>query len=212
APTLPKGVEIVPTYDRAQLIRASIATLRRTLVEELAVVTVVILAFLLHVRSTLVPVLMLPVAVVLAFLPLSALGVGASIMSLGGIAMAIGAMVDAAIIVVENVHKGLERWERAGRPGARADVVVQALTEVGRPIFFSLLVITVAFLPVFALEGSEGRLFRPLAFTKTFSMAFAALLSVTLVPAVAALFIRRRIRHHDEHPPPPPLPPISPPA
>src|SRR5262249_43696511 len=143
---------------------------------------------------------MLPIAVVLAFIPMARMGLGANIMSLGGIAIAIGAMVDAAIIVVENVHKRLERWEREGRDEPRAAVVAAALAEAGRPLFFSLLATTVAFLPVFSLEGVEGRLFRPLAFTKTFSMAFAALLSVTLVPAVAALFIRGRIRREDENP------------
>ena len=199
-PTLPAGVELVPTYDRSRLIRDSIGTLRRTLIEEMVVVALVILVFLLHVRSTLVPVLMLPIAVLLAFVPMAAMRLGANIMSLGGIAIAIGAMVDAAIIVVENVHKRLERWEAEGRTVPRNEVVVEGLTEVGRPIFFSLLVITVAFLPVFTLEGTEGRLFRPLAYTKTFSMAFAALLSVTLVPAVAALFIRGRIRPEDENP------------
>jgi Cu(I)/Ag(I) efflux system membrane protein CusA/SilA len=199
-PTLPAGVEIVPTYDRSRLIRDSIGTLRRTLVEEMVVVAAVILIFLLHVRSTLVPVLMLPIAVLLSFVPMAAMRLGANIMSLGGIAIAIGAMVDAAIIVVENVHQRLERWEARGRPIPRGEVVVGALTEVGRPIFFSLLVITVAFLPVFTLEGTEGRLFKPLAYTKTFSMAFAALLSVTLVPAVAALLIRGRIRREAENP------------
>src|SRR5262249_10173918 len=132
--------------------------------------------------------------------PMSRMGLTANIMSLGGIAIAIGAMVDAAIIVVENVHQRLERWEREGREESRADVVTRALVEVGRPIFFSLLVITVAFLPVFSLEGPEGRLFRPLAFTKTFSMAFAAILSVTLVPAVAALFMRGPIRAEERNP------------
>ena len=199
-PTLPDGVELVPTYDRSRLIRDSIGTLRRTLIEEMVVVALVILVFLLHVRSTLVPVLMLPIAVLLAFVPMAAMRLGANIMSLGGIAIAIGAMVDAAIIVVENVHKRLERWEAEGRPVPRNEVVVEGLTEVGRPIFFSLLVITVAFLPVFTLEGTEGRLFKPLAYTKTFSMAFAALLSVTLVPAVAALLIRGRIRPEEENP------------
>jgi copper/silver efflux system protein len=199
-PTLPAGVEIVPTYDRSRLIRESIGTLERTVVEEMAVVALVILIFLLHVRSTLIPALMLPIAVLLAFVPMAAMRLGANIMSLGGIAIAIGAMVDAAIIVVENVHKRLERWEAEGRRTPRADAVVEGLTEVGRPIFFSLLVITVAFLPVFTLEGTEGRLFKPLAYTKTFSMAFAALLSVTLVPAVAALFIRGRIRSEDDNP------------
>ncbi|HXU61505.1 MAG TPA: CusA/CzcA family heavy metal efflux RND transporter [Polyangia bacterium] len=200
APTLPAGVQVVPTYDRSTLIRASIHTLRRTLIEEMVVVAVVILLFLLHVRSTLVPVLMLPIAVLLAFVPMAAMKLGGNIMSLGGIAIAIGAMVDAAIIVVENIHKRLEQWETAGRPQPRAEVVSRALTEVGRPIFFSLLVITVAFLPVFTLEGTEGRLFRPLAYTKTLSMAGAALLSVTLVPAVASLFIRGRIRREEENP------------
>jgi Cu(I)/Ag(I) efflux system membrane protein CusA/SilA len=199
-PTLPRGVEVVTTYDRSELIKASIATLRHTLIEELVVVALVILVFLLDVRSTLVPVLMLPVAVLLAFIPMRWMGLGANIMSLGGIAIAIGAMVDAAIIVVENVHKRLEAWEQAGRPGTRNAVVVSALQEVGRPIFFSLLVITLAFLPVFTLEGTEGRLFKPLAWTKTFSMGFAALLSVTLVPAVAALFIRGRMRSEEHNP------------
>ena len=198
-PTLPEGVEVVTTYDRSELIRASIKTLQRTLIEEMVVVSLVILLFLLHLRSTLVPVLMLPIAVLLSFVPMSKMGLTANIMSLGGIAIAVGAMVDAAIIVVENVHKRLEVWERNGKKEPRATVVTEALKEVGRPIFFSLLVITVAFLPVFTLEGTEGRLFKPLAYTKTFSMGFAAILSVTLVPAIAALFIRGRIRHEDEN-------------
>ena len=196
-PTLPEGVQIVPTYDRSRLIRESIATLKHTLIEELIVVTLVILLFLLHFRSTLVPALLLPIAVVLAFIPMKQMGLTANIMSLGGIAIAIGAMVDAAIIVVENVHKRLE----AIKPGdQRAEVVLRALQEVGRPIFFSLLVITVGFLPVFTLEGTEGRLFSPLAWTKTFSMAFAALLSITLVPAIATTFIRGKIRDEDHNP------------
>ena len=199
-PALPQGTQIVPTYDRSRLIRASIDTLRRTLLEELIAVTVVILAFLLHFRSTLIPALLLPIAVVLAFIPMKQMGLTANIMSLGGIAIAIGAMVDAAIIVVENVHKRLEEWERKGKKEARADVVLLALQEVGRPIFFSLLVITVGFLPVFTLEGTEGRLFSPLAWTKTFSMASAAVLSITLVPAIAATFIRGRIRDEDHNP------------
>ena len=198
--TLPPGVEVVPAYDRSTLIRASIKTLEHTLIEELIVVTLIILVFLLHVRSTLIPALLLPVAVLLAFIPMKQMGLTANIMSLGGIAIAIGAMVDAAIIVVENVHKRLELWERAGSREPRAEVVLAALQEVGRPIFFSLLVITVGFLPVFTLEGTEGRLFAPLAWTKTFSMGFAALLSVTLVPAIAATFIRGRIRHEDQNP------------
>src|SRR5207253_6120791 len=195
--TLPQGVQIVPTYDRSTLIRASIDTLKHTLIEELIVVTLVILLFLLHFRSTLVPALLLPIAVVLAFIPMKQMGLTANIMSLGGIAIAIGAMVDAAIIVVENVHKHLE----AMRPDERRkDVVLRGLLEIGRPIFFSLLVITVGFLPVFTLEGTEGRLFSPLAWTKTFSMAFAALLSITLVPAIAATFIRGKIRDEAHNP------------
>ncbi len=198
--TLPPGVQVVPTYDRSTLIRASIDTLRRTLIEELVVVTLVILLFLLHFRSTLIPALLLPIAVLIAFIPMKQMGLTANIMSLGGIAIAIGAMVDAAIIVVENVHRRLEQWEREGKAQPRSDVVLAALQEVGRPIFFSLLVITVGFLPVFTLEGTEGRLFAPLAWTKTFSMGAAALLSVTLVPAIAATFIRGRIRHEDKNP------------
>ncbi len=198
--SLPPGVEVVTTYDRSQLIRSSIGTLRRTLIEELLVVGLVIFVFLLSLRSTLVPMLLLPVAILLSFIPMRWMGLTANIMSLGGIAIAIGAMVDAAIIVVENVHKRLEAWEADGRPGSRADVVTRALQEVGRPIFFSLLVITVGFLPVFTLEGTEGRLFAPLAFTKTFAMAFAALLSVTLVPAIAATFIKGIVRTESQNP------------
>jgi copper/silver efflux system protein len=198
--TLPPGVQIVPTYDRSTLIRASIDTLEHTLIEELIVVTLVILLFLLHFRSTIVPALLLPIAVLLAFIPMKQMGLTANIMSLGGIAIAIGAMVDAAIIVVENVHKRLEAWEAAGKKEPRAEVVLSALQEVGRPIFFSLLVITVGFLPVFTLEGTEGRLFSPLAWTKTFSMAFAAVLSVTLVPAIATTFIRGHIRSEEHNP------------
>jgi len=198
--TLPQGVQIVPTYDRSTLIRASIDTLKHTLIEELIVVTLVILLFLLHFRSTLVPALLLPIAVVLAFVPMKQMGLTANIMSLGGIAIAIGAMVDAAIIVVENVHKKLETWEASGQKEPRAEIVVSALQEVGRPIFFSLLVITIGFLPVFTLEGTEGRLFSPLAWTKTFSMAFAAVLSVTLVPAIATTFIRGHIRSEERNP------------
>jgi len=197
---LPEGVEIVTTYDRSGLIRAAIATLRNTLLEEMAVVSLVILVFLLHVRSALIPILTIPIGVALAFVPMLYQGLNANIMSLGGIAVAIGAMVDAAIIVVENVHKQLEAWEAAGRPGDRSDVILRAMQEVGPSIFFALLVITVSFLPIFALEGTEGRLFKPLAFTKTYSMGFAAILSVTLTPALAALLIRGRIRGEADNP------------
>jgi Cu(I)/Ag(I) efflux system membrane protein CusA/SilA len=201
--SLPPGVRVVTTYDRSQLIEESIATLRHTLVEEMVVVSLVIFFFLLHARSALVPILSLPIAVLLSFIPIYHQGVTVNIMSLGGIAVALGAMVDASIILIENVHKHLERWEASGRPDGRAGQVrriVAAMQEVGPSLFFSLLVITVAFLPVFTLEGTEGRLFRPLAFTKTYSMGFSALLAVTLTPALAVLFIRGRVRREGENP------------
>jgi len=197
---LPEGVELVVTYDRSGLIREAIATLTRTLLGEMLVVSLVIFVFLLHARSSLVVIVTLPVAVLLSFIPMSYQGLTANIMSLGGIAVAIGAMVDASIIVVENVHKRLERWQAGGRPGERRAVIVVAMQEVGPSLFFSLLVITVSFLPVFTLEGVEGRLFRPLAFTKTYSMGFAALLAVTLTPALAALVIRGRVRREEASP------------
>ncbi len=198
-PGLPEGVEIVPVYDRSILINESIDTLTRTLVEEMIIVSLVIVAFLLHVRSTLVAVIALPVAVLLAFIPMYFQGLTANIMSLGGIAVAIGAMVDAAIVIIENIHKRLHRWQSdeaaaEERSKSRVQVVIEAMQEVGPSIFFSLLIITVSFLPIFALEATEGRLFKPLAYTKTYSMAFAALLSVTLVPALAVWLIRGRVR------------------
>ena len=198
--TLPEGVQVVPTYDRSQLIRRAIGTLRETLIEEMIVVSLIIFLFLLHVRSALVPVLTLPLGVLLAFIPMGFQHLTANIMSLGGIAVAIGAMVDASIILIENVHRRLAEWDRGGRTTARVDAIIHAMQEVGPSIFFSLLVITVAFIPVFTLEGVEGRLFRPLAFTKTYSMGFAAILSVTLTPALAAIFIRGRIRDEQRHP------------
>jgi Cu(I)/Ag(I) efflux system membrane protein CusA/SilA len=197
---LPEGVEIVVTYDRSELIRGAIATLRHTLYEEMAVVSLVILVFLLHVRSALIPILTIPIGVALAFVPMLYQGLGANVMSLGGVAIAIGAMVDAAIIVVENVHKRLDGWEHAGRQGDRNAVILAAMQEVGPSIFFALLVITASFLPIFSLEGTEGRLFKPLAFTKTYAMGFAAVLSVTLTPALAALLIRGRIRGEEASP------------
>jgi Cu(I)/Ag(I) efflux system membrane protein CusA/SilA len=197
---LPEGVEVVVTYDRSELIRGAIDTLRRTLLEEMAIVSFVIFVFLLHARSALIPILTIPVGVLLAFVPMFYQGLTANIMSLGGIAVAIGAMVDASIIVVENVHKRLERWQEEGQPGARAAVILGAMQEVGPSLFFALLVITVSFLPIFTLEATEGRLFKPLAFTKTYAMGFAAVLSVTLTPALAALFVRGRIRREDDNP------------
>ncbi|MEX2207003.1 MAG: CusA/CzcA family heavy metal efflux RND transporter [Myxococcota bacterium] len=197
---LPEGVELVTTYDRSELIRAAIATLSTTLAEEMLVVSVVILVFLMHVRSALIPIVLIPIGLSLAFIPMLYQGLTANIMSLGGLAVAIGAMVDAAIIVVENAHKRLEAWQAEGSPGERGDVIVAAMQEVGPSIFFALLVITVSFAPIFALEGTEGRLFKPLAYTKTYAMAAAALLSVTLVPALAAFLIRGRIRAEHENP------------
>ncbi|MCJ2139644.1 efflux RND transporter permease subunit [Methylobacterium sp. E-066] len=190
AKSLPSGTAIVPVYDRSQLIDAAIATLTHTLVEECAIVALVCVVFLLHLRSALVAILMLPVAILMAFSAMRALGLGADIMSLGGIAIAVGAMIDAAIVMIENAHKHLERAP-PGRP--RAEILIGAAAEVGPSLFLSLLVITVSFLPIFTLESQEGRLFGPLAFTKTFAMAAAALLSVTLVPALMILFVRGRI-------------------
>ena len=189
-PSLPSGSEIVPVYDRSTLIEAAIETLKGTLVEESIVVALVTIVFLLHVRSALVAILMLPVGILIAFVAMRALGIGANIMSLGGIAIAVGAMIDAAIVMIENAHKHLERAPE-GKP--RIESVIEAATEVGPSLFFSLAIITVSFLPIFTLESQEGRLFGPLAFTKTFAMAAAALLSVTLVPALMVLFVRGRI-------------------
>lgn len=186
-PTLPSGVQLVTTYDRSQLIDSAVDNLKHTLVEELIIVSIVILIFLWHLRSAIVPIIVIPVTVILAFIPMQLSGMTANIMSLGGLAVAIGALVDASVVVVEQTHKKLEQWEAAGRPGPSHSVVIAAVKEVGGPSFFALLVIAVGFLPVFSLEGQEGRLFKPLAFTKNFSMAIAALLSITLAPAAMRL-------------------------
>src|SRR4051794_30785137 len=190
ASSLPKSVEIVPVYDRSNLIYAAIDTLKRTLFEESVVVALVCIAFLLHFRSALVAILMLPVGILMAFGAMKMLGLSSNIMSLGGIAIALGAMVDAAIVMIENAHKHLER---AGPGANRAKILTEAALEVGPALFFSLAVITVSFLPVFTLEAQEGRLFKPLALTKTFAMGGAALLSITLVPVLMQLFVRGRI-------------------
>ena len=197
--SLPEGVEIIPVYDRSHLIERAIDTLKQTLTEEMIIVSLVIIIFLLHLRSALVAIITLPVAILLAFIPMYYQGLTANIMSLGGIAVAIGAMVDAAIVIIDNIHKRLNIWQsdaaiETERKKSRTDVIIEAMQEVGPSIFFSLLIITVSFLPVFVLEGTEGRLFKPLAFTKTYSMFFAALLSITLIPALAVLVIRGRIR------------------
>ena len=197
ASSLPGSVEIVAVYDRSNLINAAIETLKHTLFEESVVVALVCIVFLLHVRSALVAIVMLPVGILMAFGAMKLLGLGANIMSLGGIAIAIGAMIDAAIVMIENAHKHLERAE----PGrSRVDVLIEAASEVGPALFFSLLIITVSFMPIFTLESQEGRLFSPLAFTKTFSMAAAALLSVTLVPALMVIFVRGRIVPEHKNP------------
>lgn len=195
--SLPAGTDIVPVYDRSTLINSAIETLKRTLVEESIVVALVTIIFLLHVRSALVAIIMLPVGILMAFIAMKWLGLGANIMSLGGIAIAIGAMIDAAIVMIENAHKHLERAP-PGKP--RVEILIEAAAEVGPALFFSLLIITVSFIPIFTLEGQEGKLFGPLAFTKTFSMAAAALLSVTLVPALMVLFVRGRIIPEHKNP------------
>jgi Cu(I)/Ag(I) efflux system membrane protein CusA/SilA len=193
SPSLPKGVKILTTYDRSELIERSIATLTEKLIEESLIVSLVIILFLFHFRSALVPILTLPLAILLSFVGMHYINLGSNIMSLGGIAIAIGAMVDAAIIMVENAHTRLEEWEREGKPISRTEILIQAAKEVGRPLFFSLLIITISFLPIFTLEAQEGRLFKPLAFTKTFAMFFAAFLSVTLAPVLMVLLIRGKI-------------------
>jgi Cu(I)/Ag(I) efflux system membrane protein CusA/SilA len=213
AKSLPEGVTIRPVYDRSDLIHRAIDTLRGKLLEESLVVALVCVVFLLHTRSALVAILTLPLGVLLAFVGMRVAGVGSDIMSLGGIAIAIGAMIDAAIVMIENMHKHLERAIKAKGGGAshrldidsltsaeRWQVVRESAGEVGPALFFSLLIITVSFIPVFALSGQEGRLFRPLAFTKTFAMAAASLLSVTVVPVAMGLLIRGRLVRESANP------------
>ena len=200
-PSLPAGVRIVPTYDRSTLIQQSIGTLRRTLIEEAVVVSIVIFVFLFHVRSALVPILALPVAVAAAFIPMYYLGVTSNIMSLGGIALAIGVLVDAAIVMVENAYRHLTDPERPVAYEDQPRAIMAAARQVARPIFFSLTIIVISFMPVFLLEAQEGRMFRPLAVTKTSAMAFASLLSITLVPVLMTLFIRgRRLKPEQANP------------
>ncbi|WP_347259281.1 efflux RND transporter permease subunit, partial [Methylocaldum sp.] len=199
-PSLPPGVKIVTVYDRSDLIRQSIATATENLIEELIVVSVLIVGFLLHFRSALIPIITLPLAVLIAFIPIYFMGLGLNIMSIGGIIVAIGDMVDAAIVMVDNAHKRLEEWDRGGRRGSRERVLIDSAKEVGPAIFASLLVIAVAFMPVFTLEAQEGRLFKPLAWTKNLSIAMSAVLAVTLIPALLSLLIRGRIRPEARHP------------
>lgn len=217
-PSLPPGVEIVPVYDRSTLIKEAINNLSHKLIEESVIVSLVCILFLFHFRSALVAILVLPVAIVMSFIPMSALGISSNIMSLGGIAIAIGAMVDAAIVMIENAHKWLERWKEAREKRkelgmdalsavekdvaimTRFQVMVKAAQQVGKPLFFSLLIITVSFLPVFALEAQSGRLFKPLAYTKTFAMFFASVLSVSIVPILMVWFIRGKIISEERNP------------
>ena len=195
--SLPKGVRIRVAYDRSDLIHRAVNTLRDKLLEESIIVALVTILFLLHVRSALVAIIVLPVGILMAFIVMRLIGVSANIMSLGGIAIAIGAMVDGAIVMIENMHKHLERADPAT---PRWEVVRESAVQVGPPLFYSLLIITCSFLPVFALEAQEGRLFTPLAFTKTLAMAAAALLSITLVPVLMGLFIRGAIRPEGRNP------------
>ncbi|MEK7286890.1 MAG: CusA/CzcA family heavy metal efflux RND transporter [Nitrospirota bacterium] len=190
-PSLPKGVRLEITYDRSNLILDAIDTLKKTLIEEMVIVALVIFVFLGHFRSALIPLIGLPIAVVIAFIPMGAMGLTANIMSLSGIAVAIGAMVDATIIMVENANKRVS--EQVATPESRENIILAALCEVGPSIFFALLMITVSFLPVFSLEAQEGKLFKPLAYTKTFSMAAAAILAITLTPALCVWLCRGAI-------------------
>ncbi len=203
-PSLPEGVEIITTYDRSQLIDRAVETLWSRLIEEFVVVAAVCALFLWHLRSALVAVVALPLGVLTAFIVMYYQGVNANIMSLGGIAIAIGAMVDAAIVMIENAHKRLEHWQRhhGGEPNEtkRRELVLEAATEVGPALFVSLLIITLSFIPVFTLQAQEGKLFAPLAYTKTYAMAAAAGLSVTLVPVLMTLFVRGRIRDEADNP------------
>jgi len=199
-PSLPSGIEIVPVYDRSDLILRAIATLKEKLIEISLVVSVISAVFLFHLRSALVAILTLPVAILLSFLAMYYLGITSNIMSLAGIAIAIGAMVDAVIVMIENAHKRLEQWDRSGQPGSRTAVIIRAAQEVGKPLFFSMLIITLSFLPVFTLEAQEGRLFRPLAFTKSAAMLFAALVSITLAPLLMVWLIRGRIAPEQRNP------------
>ena len=197
ASSLPEGVSILPVYDRSNLIYRAINTLKNTLIEESIIIALVCMVFLLHVRSALVAIIMLPVGVLMAFIVMHALGISSNIMSLGGIAISAGAMVDAAIVMIENAHK---RLEKAGPGESRTEVIIKAAREVGPALFFSLLVLTVSFLPVFTLEGQEGRLFKPLVYTHTFALGAAAFLSVTLVPVLMILFVRGRILPERKNP------------
>ncbi|MBF0465776.1 MAG: efflux RND transporter permease subunit [Nitrospirae bacterium] len=200
APSLPEGVKLVVTYDRSELINRAIDTLKDEIIKLSIAVSVVCIVFLFHLPSALVVILTLPVAIIMSFIAMYYIGVTSNIMSLSGIAIAIGAMVDASIIMVENAHKKLDEWESHGSEGSRFEVVLEAAKEVGPSLFFSLLVITVGFLPVFTLQDQAGRLFKPLAYTKTFAMLFSSFLAVTLTPVLMTLLIRGKIRPEEKNP------------
>ncbi len=199
-PSMPKGVKVLTTYDRSDLIQESIGTAQENLMEELIVVSVLLVGFLLHLRSALIPILTLPLAVLISFIPFYFMGIGMNIMSIGGIIVAIGDMVDASIVMVDNAHRRLEEWERGGRLGDRTQVLIDSAKEVGPSIFASLLVIAIAFMPVFTLEAQEGRLFKPLAWTKNLAIAMSAFVAITLIPALLTLCIRGRIIPERRHP------------
>ncbi len=200
-PSFPEGVKLVTTYDRSSLISRAISTLKQTLIEESVIVSLVCILFLFHFRAALVIIFTLPFAILFSFIPMYYMKLTSNIMSLGGIAIAIGAMVDAAIVLVENVHKRLEQYQEVGATDrSPLQIIIDASKEVGKPIFFALLVIVVSFLPVFTLEAQEGRLFKPLAYTKTFGMFFAALLSITLTPALITILIRGKMVSEKKNP------------
>ncbi len=192
--SMPEGMELVVTYDRSDLIERAVSTLTHELLLEMIIVSLVILIFLLHIPSAMIPIATLPLAVLLSFIPMYMMGISSNIMSLGGIAIAIGAMVDAAIIVVENAHKHIEDWEKRGKKEDVKEVVIEAIKEVGPASFYSLLVIAVSFVPIFALEAQEGRLFKPLAYTKNLSMIVAAVLSITLDPALRVMLTQFSVK------------------
>jgi len=200
---LPEGVEVVTVYDRSGLIERAVDNLKSKLIEELIMVALVCVLFLFHLRSSLVAIISLPIGILTAFIVMYFQGLNANIMSLGGIAIAIGAMIDGAIVMIENLHKHIERFNESGDTltnEKRWQLVMQASQEVGPALFFSLLIITVSFVPVFTLEAQEGRMFSPLAFTKTYAMAASAALAITLVPVLMGYFVRGRILPEEKNP------------
>src|ERR1700681_3196722 len=198
-PSLPSGVEVVAGYDRAGLIHASIETLQRDLIEEAVIVSVVIIIFLFHFRSAFIPILTLPIAVVASFIPMYYLHVTSNIMSLGGLALAIGVLVDAAIVMVENGYRQLSERQSSAE-AERRRILIDSAKQVGPALFFSLLIIVVSFLPVFLLEAQEGRMFKPLAWTKTLAVGFSSFLAITVVPILMVLFIRGHLRSESRNP------------